>query len=401
MIKAKSQWCTYLKRRINIALVTQDFYPKIGGISRYLLNVYKKYFQETNFIVIIPEDLGDSKSYESFPFKVIRTKFNIFGTEKEQLVVRKNILKFLIEENIDVVLFGYIRAHPEVGYLSAKLFDKHYGFFTHAKEVIFNLSEITNVNGSQCGYTIQEVEKFKYLLRNADFIFTVSSFTKSLLENINIPSNKITIVPPVIDTKKSPNMSREELGLPNDRSIILSVGRLIPRKGHINLVKSISRLVKKNYNPLLIIIGDGPEKEKITFEIKKNNLKENVLLLDQVCDDLKLEYYNICDFFVMLNDYLKPNEVEGFGIVFLEANLFRKPVIGGRNGGVADAIIHSVTGFLVDPRNPDEIDDRIELLINDIDLRNELGKNGRERVIENFNINFNDSLIKKIGGLVD
>ena len=104
-------------------------------------------------------------------------------------------------------------------------------------------------------------------------------------------------------------------------------------------------------------------------------------------DDSHLNtFYNLCDVFIMASRAIMERPaVEGFGIVYLEANACGKPVIGGRVGGVPDAILEGETGILIDPENPDEISDALIKLLTDERLSKRLGENGRHRVINNLN----------------
>jgi len=137
-----------------------------------------------------------------------------------------------------------------------------------------------------------------------------------------------------------------------------------------------------------LIIGDGALRKELEDLVKKLKLSEHVIFVGYIAheDEDLLKYYTACDVFIMPSREIKEKgDVEGFGIVYLEANACGKPVIGGKSGGVVDAIEDGVTGLLVDPQNINDISKAlIKLLINK-EYSSELGVTGRKRVEKEFN----------------
>ena len=114
-------------------------------------------------------------------------------------------------------------------------------------------------------------------------------------------------------------------------------------------------------------------------------LDDHVLFTGYVDPDQLNSLYNLCDVYVMLSrELVARGDTEGFGITFLEANACGKPVIGGDSGGVSDAILDGVTGFLVDPLDVDGVAEKLILLLEDPDLARRLGQQGRARVEGSF-----------------
>ena len=119
--------------------------------------------------------------------------------------------------------------------------------------------------------------------------------------------------------------------------------------------------------------------------MKKLHLQDNVVFTGYVTEDKKAFYYNAAEIFIMPSRELENGDVEGFGIVFLEANAYRKPVIGGKSGGVVDAIVDGKTGLLVNPTDAKEIAFAIIRLLGNKDYATQLGVQGRKRVERDFN----------------
>jgi phosphatidylinositol alpha-1,6-mannosyltransferase len=170
---------------------------------------------------------------------------------------------------------------------------------------------------------------------------------------------------------------RQRLRL-TDGPVLLSVGRLVARKGFDLVLHSVAELRAEFPRLTYLLAGDGPERSRLDAMIRDLNLTEQVRCLGATDELTKWAAYELCDLFVMPSRVLSGLNWEGFGIVFLEAALAGRPAIGGRTGGTADAIDDEVTGLLVDPEAPGALTQAIRRLLNDPDLRQRLGRAGEE-----------------------
>jgi len=168
------------------------------------------------------------------------------------------------------------------------------------------------------------------------------------------------------------------------KKVLLTLGRIVERKGVDKVIECLPLVIKKIPNVVYIVVGDGPYRVTIEKMVCNLNLEGHVLFAGYVSDEDKPSYYSACDIFVMPNRELCNGNVEGFGIVFLEANSYGQPVIGGRSGGTIDAIEDGKSGLLVDPMNKNEIASAIVRLLEDENFAKRLGKMGRERVEKEF-----------------
>jgi phosphatidylinositol alpha-1,6-mannosyltransferase len=129
--------------------------------------------------------------------------------------------------------------------------------------------------------------------------------------------------------------------------------------------------------------GRGP-REACLKSLVPLELTRKIIFLGELSENEKWEWLNLADIFIMpARDII--GDFEGFGIVYLEAALCKKPVIAGNSGGVNDAVVSGKTGLIVDPENIKDISLAIEKLVTNSDLRIELGKNGQERAWRDFN----------------
>jgi phosphatidylinositol alpha-1,6-mannosyltransferase len=131
-------------------------------------------------------------------------------------------------------------------------------------------------------------------------------------------------------------------------------------------------------------VGDGEQLDDLRSLSEKLNLSDRVHFTGSIPHQKLNDYYNLADIFVMSSKTMKP-DVEGFGIVFLEANACGKPVIGSRSGGIPSAIIDGETGFLVDESEPEQLANKIAYLLDHPELANQLGEQGRERILSEAN----------------
>jgi phosphatidyl-myo-inositol dimannoside synthase len=227
----------------------------------------------------------------------------------------------------------------------------------------------------------------KAILANARHIICGNAYTANLAIDYagEAVKDKIQVVHPGVDSdfyadKAVMDDIRKKHNLIN-KTVLLSYGRLVKRKGFENVIKAMPEIIKQNPDVHYFISGDGPEKMRILDLSMKY---KNITLLDRLSDKEKNAWLALCDIFIMPS-YSEGPDFEGFGIVFLEANIAGKPVIGGRSGGVPEAIDDGVSGILVEPRDTVEIAKAVLRLANDPGLRQKIGRQGYARALEWFN----------------
>lgn len=171
---------------------------------------------------------------------------------------------------------------------------------------------------------------------------------------------------------------RTELNLGDSVSLIVCVARLVPRKGHVHLLDALATVLEKRADVRLVIVGDGPTRRDLERCCGDRGLTPHVVFLGQRLDVPRI--LRGSDVFVL------PSEAEGFGRVILEAMAATKPVVASRVGGIQEIVVHGETGFLVSPRNPRELAERLLELLDDPQRAAELGHAGRRRLLEHFSM---------------
>ncbi|MFH1767103.1 MAG: glycosyltransferase family 4 protein [Patescibacteria group bacterium] len=159
---------------------------------------------------------------------------------------------------------------------------------------------------------------------------------------------------------------------------LLTVSRLVERKGHIQVLEAIRNLPNVHYT----IVGDGPYYGQIYFRIKDLGLEHRVRIIRNASDEELPRIYQSADIFVMPTIKTEIDR-EGFGIVYLEAQLFKLPVIASNHPGVNEAVLDKVSGFLIE-EDIDTLREVIERLVNDSETRKRMGAVGRDFVLAGF-----------------
>ncbi len=211
------------------------------------------------------------------------------------------------------------------------------------------------------------------VLRDADHVFAGSSeIQRGALEYYGI-DREVEVVPFGIKPFDCLNISREEAGVPVDRVVLLTIGRLIPRKNLDDLVDVIA-MVKNDYPVRLYIMGGGPQMAHLQQRIDDEGLREEIVLLGRVSDEDKARYVSASDIYVSTSMH------EGFGLVFLEGMNCGLPVVSYDVGGQVDFLVEGKTGYIAKLGNKQEFAEKLSRLLADEKSRQTMSAFNREHV---------------------
>ena len=224
--------------------------------------------------------------------------------------------------------------------------------------------------------------------RSADALVAANSFAYDRLAVILGSTARITMLPPGVDFKvfspgPPPEWIRSKFSLGEDL-VLLTVGRLVKKKGHETVVRSLPLILKEFPNLHYLIVGDGPERGQLQELVQQNGLGGHVIFVGNVPHAELGDYYRAADIFCMINQRDESGDIESFGMVFIEANSAGKPVVGGRSGGTAQSIVDGETGLLCEPGNPSHAAEQLRLLLRNADLRARMGNAGLARAHREF-----------------
>jgi phosphatidylinositol alpha-1,6-mannosyltransferase len=361
-----------------VLFVTNDFGPRAGGIETFVIGLIERLPFGT--AVIYTSSQGDTAEYdrgwlEKHGAEIIRDRAKILLPTPRVAMAVKKIAK---EKNISIASFG---AAAPLGLLASSLRKagvKKIVALTHGHEVwwakvfpfSFGLRKIGN-----------DVDVLTYLGE-----FTRSAISKPLTSRAQRAMVKIA---PGIDTdhfapSSSAKQLREELGL-SQKSLIVCVGRLVHRKGQDRLIEAMPSILATNPNAHLLFVGEGPYLDTLKKLVGERNLEKAVTFVGRVQYDQLPRYICAGDIFAMPSrSRFFGLEVEGLGIVYLEASACGVPVIAGNSGGAPDAVIDGTTGLVVDGIDVEEIADACAALLEDPDRARAMGAAGRRWAINTW-----------------
>jgi len=352
-------------------LVTNDFPPKVGGIQNYLWELYRRMDPAEIAVFTTPYE-GDSAFDAEQGYLIERFERFFLSPTPD---VRRRIDTIASRVEAKSVLFD--PAIP-VGAVGPRL-SIPYGVVLHGAEVTVpaRLPGLRNA--------------LRTAIDNAEIVVSASEHARAEAEKMMGRPLPAVWVPPGVDVERFRPIDadqraevRRRFGVPEGAPFVLSVSRLVPRKGMDTLIDAASMLESEFPNLVTLIVGTGRDERRLQRRIDSTGAP--VRLLGRVSDsDLPL-LYAAADVFVMLCRIRWGGlEQEGFGIVFLEAAACEVPQVAGKSGGAADAVADGETGIVVQqPDSAEEAAAAIARLLRDDTLRAEMGRRGRERACDEF-----------------
>jgi len=225
--------------------------------------------------------------------------------------------------------------------------------------------------------------------RRARVVVAISGFTRDALLRFGVTPERIETIFPGAPAARAVQpheiqQLKQRLSL-NGHRVILSAGRMMPRKGHATLVRALPRVLERHPETVLVCAGRGPAQHDVERAVRELSLQDHVRLPGKVSDDDLAALYAMCDVFALPAGEGARGQVEGFGLVYAEAGAYGKPVVAGRSGGTVDAVRDGETGLLVAPEDPEASAGAILRLLDDAELSRRMGDAGRERVATELN----------------
>jgi glycosyltransferase involved in cell wall biosynthesis len=262
-----------------------------------------------------------------------------------------------------------------VGIIAAKIFKKKIVLMMHGAEV----------------FVLGDHPILRWILRNVDFLICNSTFTEKKTLEVYPVKHHAVISPGVDIHRYYPENNtcelRKSLNISEADIFILTIGNFIPRKGFEYLIESLNIIVNQKgiANIILGIGGRGPLRGKYEKMIKRYSLVDYVFFLGFIKDGDMLSYYTLADIFILPSIVDSRGDTEGLGVVLLEANACKTPIIGSRVGGIPDIIQDGFNGLTFEQKNPVDLAAKIIKLADNRKLRSQMGENGRKIIEDKFN----------------
>ena len=361
-----------------ILCITNDFGPRAGGIETFVMGLIER--APKGSIIVYTSAQGDTTSYDQgwlrdFGVEVIRDSSKILLPSPW---VARRVKKVIARYSIKQVFFG---AAAPLGVMARGL----------RKKGVVNIVALTHGHEVWWAKLWPFSSAISFIARNVDHLTYLGEFTKNEISKALSPKEKMKLIKiaPGINTDHfapipSSAQLRKDLGLA-DKKVIVSVGRLVHRKGQDILIQSMPEVLAKHPTAHILMVGEGPYRKELTKMVSELNLIDAVTFIGRIQYKELPRYICAGDIFVMPSrSRLAGLEVEGLGIVYLEASSCGLPVIAGRSGGAPDAVEEGVSGFSVDGTSAPEVSKAIIKMFDDPVKAKEMGQAGRRWIIEKW-----------------
>lgn len=360
---------------MNILMWPNFFYPKVGGVATVVENLGKQLVSLGINVVVVTEAFENAPAEEETTWggKVFRIAFPVpesdIGKQSKPFV--DQLEGIILSNEIDLIHIHLLDIQSYYGNLLIRRQQRPLVLSLHGSDIFhFKLKSAF----------VQE-ESIRIVKSATQIISCSYALGKALGEHVPNPP-KVRIIPNGVDLNEFSQTTKaflpEMLEISTRKSFcILAVGRLVPLKGFDLLIKAIGILwkSKKISNIILIIVGDGEERENLQTLVDNLGLTKQITFVGQVSRPLIVSLFKFCDLFVI------PSRTEGFGLAMLEAMAAGKPIIGTRTGGIPEILQHEENGWLVPPDNPEALSEAILYAYYEEELRQRFGSNNREKVL--------------------
>lgn len=360
------------------------FLPHAGGSRVYYYNLYSRLAgRYGERVTVLTKKVPGSQEFDAQacrePLKIVRRFKPLPDLSAKHLpkivMPLTEAMGRVLTGQVDVLHSGDIYPQGAIAIVLKKMFGLPYLAYCHGEDI--TLTERYD----------QQRRLRNRIYKHAERVVAACEFARQSLLKIGIGEERIVKITPGVDWERfSPRPKNEELlrryGLGNSR-VLMTVARLTPRKGHATVMRALARILAQVPDAKYLIVGTGPERQQLEQLAGELGISHAVRFAGYVAEQDLAEHYNLCDLFVMMNQEID-GDIEGFGMVFLEASSAGKPVIGGLSGGTQDSVVQGQTGFLVDPQDVKQVAAKLLLLLENKELREGFGATGRARAQSDF-----------------
>lgn len=361
-----------------ILCITNDFGPRAGGIETFVIGLVER-LPKGSVIVYTSKQEGsqpfDQRWLDSFGVEVIRDRSRIL---LPSFRVGRNVRTLARERGISTVFFGAAAPLALLSHGLRRSGVQRIVALTHGHEVWWSKVWPFSWAMRRIG---NGVDNLTYLGE-----FTRSEISRALSKSAVSAMKKIA---PGIDTDHfSPRPDslqlRNELKLV-DKKVMISVGRLVHRKGQDTLIEALPQILQSVPDAHLIFVGEGPYKEYLVKRANDLEVSHAITFIGRIQYADLPRYICVGDIFAMPSrSRLAGLEVEGLGIVYLEASACGLAVIGGTSGGAPDAVIEGETGLAVDGTSSKAVAEAAITLLSDPERARQMGARGRQWIIDEW-----------------
>ncbi|CAB4839602.1 unannotated protein [freshwater metagenome] len=358
--------------------VTNDFGPRAGGIETFIIGLIERLPKGSVVVYTSAQDGAhgyDEQWLSQFGVRVVRDPGKILLPSP---LVARRVGKLARELGATTACFG---AAAPLGLLAPTL--RRAGVvkivaLTHGHEVWWSKVFPFNVAMRRIGKSVDVITYLGEFTRNAISRALPRASQRAMVKIA--PGIDVEHFSPDIDA----TLLRNSLGLA-DKAVIVSVGRLVHRKGQDRLIEALPIILSEIPNAHLLVVGQGPYLKTLETLAKTKGVSEHVSFIGRIQYSELPKYFRVGDLFAMPSrSRFFGLEVEGLGIVYLEASACGIPVIAGDSGGAPDAVLENVTGLVVDGTNIESIAKAAISILSNPVMAKAMGLAGREWIVDSW-----------------
>ncbi|MFH1171098.1 MAG: glycosyltransferase family 4 protein [bacterium] len=355
--------------------LTLDFPPSTGGIARYSLSLLRV-FGKRRCIVLAPRRRDTTEGEVNLPPSITLRRRQLLGPPwiwPRWMPLLVHTIWETLRSRITLLHVGQLLPVGTVALFLHWLFGVPYIVYVHGLDLLSSRKMPRKKALAQ------------KILRSAERIVANSESTARLLREDGVTRDRLLIVRPgctmigVVPEKERVAQLQHRYHL-EGKTVLLTIARLVERKGIDVALRSFSRLAPAYPNAVYVIVGEGDDRQRLERCAQENGVAERVLFLGKSPESDLAAWYALCSLFLLVPHSNKGEDIEGFGIVYLEAAAFGKPVIASRTGGVAEAVVDQQTGLLVPPEDEKATEAALRALLDHPERAQLLGANGKRRV---------------------
>lgn len=360
-----------------VLLITNDFPPRDGGIESYLRDFCARLDPE-NLVVLASSRAAEDKLRvydESLPYRVYRMRDSVLLPLPH---VARRATQIIRTERIDTVWFG----------AAAPL-----GLLADACRRAGATRIVATTHGHEVGWSMLPVARqmLGRIGKGSDVVTYISRYTRSRFAAAFGPQTAFERLPSGVDVERfSPNPEdgqeiRQRHGIGESQPLIVCISRLVRRKGQDMLIRSMPEVLRQHPDARLLIVGVGPLKRELETLAEKLGVSEQVIFAGKVSFEDLPAYYNAATVFAMpARTRGRGLDVEGLGIVYLEAQACGVPVVAGNSGGAPETVIDGETGIVVDGGSRSSITAGLLEILDNPQRATAMGCRGREHVVQSW-----------------
>ncbi len=369
---------------MRILVFTFQFPPRIGGVEMMAYHLTRYLAQDGNSMIVVTNKAdGSLETDANQPYQTIRLDLGATITPRQRVTQKirwvTELQQIIRSTRPDRILCIHWDPCAYLVRIALALLNQPIPVFlvAHGMEIM------RLPNSVLAQWAKKQLRSFGF--NGARKIFAVSNYTRTRLLGLGVAPERVLVIPNGVELKDDAVCStRGERDSAYKR--ILTVARLVPRKGHAEVIRALPAVLRQIPNVRYQIVGEGPERQRLEALVRELDLGNHVEFFGQVSECDKSRLVQDCDLFVLAARET-PEDFEGFGIALAEAMERGKPVIGGRTGGITDVIMDNENGILVDPDSvPDLAAAMLWILKNPIDAKR-LGTNAAQQIREKYGWN--------------